>query len=144
MYVISAGQGKIITLEIEDFEMEPDKDFLLIRDGETANAPVLATLTGKNVAQKFISSTGNKLYFYTKTDQADSRKGFKIRYYEGCDAIITERNGTIYSPAFGSSNYPTNQECDIRVQDPMGGKISLKFTQMDIHTTDFVQASAEK
>ena len=33
LYVLSAGQGKIITLEIEDFEMEPEKDFLLIRDG---------------------------------------------------------------------------------------------------------------
>ena len=77
LYVISVGQGKIITLEIEDFEMEPEKDFVLIRDGEDANAPVLARLTGKNLKQNFISSTGNKLYFYTKTDQADSRKGYR-------------------------------------------------------------------
>ena len=139
MYVLSAGQGKIITLEIEDFEMEPEKDFLLIRDGEDANAPVLASLTGKNIKQNFISTTGNKLYFYTKTDQADSRKGYRIRYYEGCDAIITQRNGTVHSPAFGSSAYPTNQECVLRVQDPMGGKISLKFTDMDIHASDVVQ-----
>ena len=139
LYVLSAGQGKIITLEIEDFEMEPEKDFLLIRDGEDANAPVLASLTGKNVKQNFISTTGNKLYFYTKTDQADSRKGYRIRYYEGCDAIITQRNGTVHSPAFGSSAYPTNQECVLRVQDPMGGKISLKFTDMDIHPSDVVQ-----
>ena len=32
---------------------------------------------------KFVVSTGNKLYLYTKTDQADSRRGYRIRYYEG-------------------------------------------------------------
>ena len=119
--------------------MEPEKDFVLIRDGDTANARTLATLTGKNNQQSFISSTGNKLYIYTKTDQADSRRGFQIKYYEGCDATITKRNGTIYSPAFGSSNYPNNQDCVIRIRDPQGGKLSLMFTDMDLHPTDLVQ-----
>ena len=31
LHTITASNGKIITLEIEDFEMEPDKDFVLIR-----------------------------------------------------------------------------------------------------------------
>ena len=70
-------------LEVEDVEMEPEKDFVLIRDGDTANHPVLATLTGSHTKESFISSTGNKLYVYIRTDQADSRKGFRIRYYEG-------------------------------------------------------------
>ena len=82
-----------------------------------------------------------QLYIYTKTDQADSRKGFRIRYKEGCNAIITKRNGTIHSPAFGSSNYPTNQECIIRIKDPQQGRLSLKFSDMDIHPTDMVQVS---
>ena len=83
LYVLTASKGSIITLEVEDLEMEPDKDFVLIRDGETANHPVLATLTGSHTKESFISSTGNKLYVYIRTDQADSRKGFRIRYYEG-------------------------------------------------------------
>ena len=41
--------------------MEPEKDFVLIRDGENANAPILATLTGSEVKRSFISSTGNKV-----------------------------------------------------------------------------------
>ncbi|HIE82489.1 MAG TPA: hypothetical protein EYQ00_00970 [Dehalococcoidia bacterium] len=82
LHVIQAGQGKIITLEILDLDMEPDKDFVLIRDGPTANDPVLATLTGDK-SNQFITSTGNHLYIYTKTDQADSRRGYHIKYYEG-------------------------------------------------------------
>ena len=31
LHTISAPKGKIITLEIEDLEMEPEKDFVLIR-----------------------------------------------------------------------------------------------------------------
>ena len=63
--------------------MEPDKDFVLIRDGPSANDRVLAKLTGSFSKDNLIVSTGNKLYVYTKTDQADSRKGFRIKYYEG-------------------------------------------------------------
>ena len=139
LYVISTGKGKIITLEIEDLDMEPEKDFVLIRDGPTADDRVLATLTGNKPKRTFISSTGSQLYVYTKTDQADSRRGYRIRYYEGCNAIITKRNGTVHSPAFGSSAYPTNQECVMRIRDPEGGRLSLQFTEMEVHPTDIVQ-----
>ena len=84
LHQIVASQGQIITLEIEDLDMEPDKDFVLIRDGDSPNSKVLATLTGKTEANpQFVTSTGNKLYVYTKTDQADSRRGYRIKYYEG-------------------------------------------------------------
>ena len=46
LHTITAGKGKIITLEIEDFDMERVRDFLLIKDGDSADAPVLAKLTG--------------------------------------------------------------------------------------------------
>ena len=32
---MTASKGKIITLEVEDLDMEPEKDFVLIRDGPT-------------------------------------------------------------------------------------------------------------
>ena len=86
-YYISASlelfQGQIITLEIEDFDMEPKRDFVLIRDGEDATALELATLTGQQqLNPQFIRSTGNRLYVYTRTDQADSRRGYRYVYYE--------------------------------------------------------------
>lgn len=84
LHQIVASQGQIITLEIEDMDMEPEKDFVLVRDGDLPNSKVLATLTGKTESNpQFVTSTGNKLYIYTKTDQADSRRGYRIKYYEG-------------------------------------------------------------
>ena len=47
LHTITTAKGKIITLEIEDFDMEQDRDFLLIKDGDSADAPVLAKLTGE-------------------------------------------------------------------------------------------------
>ena len=61
LHVISAPPGQIITLEIEDFEMEPEKDFVLIRDGEEPDSPQLRTLTGKMEENpQFVVSTGNR------------------------------------------------------------------------------------
>ena len=48
LHRITAGKGKIITLEIEDFDMEQDRDFLLVKDGDTADSPILAKLTGNS------------------------------------------------------------------------------------------------
>ena len=59
--------------------------------------------------------------------------------FSGCNAIITKKNGTVHSPAFGSSDYPLNQECVIRIRDPEGGRLSMMFTDMDVHPTDLVQ-----
>ena len=61
LHVIKAPQGQIITLEVEDFDMEQDNDFVLIRDGEEPDSPELATLTGAmSDNPQFVMSTGNR------------------------------------------------------------------------------------
>ena len=61
LHVIRAPQGQIISLEIEDFDMEPEKDFVLIRDGERPDSPELVTLTGRMGDNKqVVVSTGNR------------------------------------------------------------------------------------
>ena len=61
LHVIKAPQGQIISLEIEDFDMEPQKDFVLIRDGASPTSPKLHTLTGKQSDNpQFVVSTGNR------------------------------------------------------------------------------------
>ena len=46
---------------------------------------------------------------YTRTDQADSRRGYRIKYFTGCSLVINRANGTIESPAYGVGRYPANQ-----------------------------------
>jgi hypothetical protein len=57
----------------------------------------------------------------------------------GCNAILNRHNGTLTSPAFGHSNYPHNQKCTYKIRHPDGGKLSMIFSFLDIHPTDYVQ-----
>ena len=142
LHTITAPKGKIITLEIEDLDMEPDRDYLLIKDGDSADSPTLAKLTGHSNHPRFVVSTGNKLYLYTKTDQADSRKGYRIKFYEGCSSIIDTYNGTLSSPAYGiGAEYPANQDCVYRIRHPEGGKLSLLFSELNLHPTDKIEVT---
>lgn len=95
-----------------------------------------------SVVPKFVVSTSNKMYLYTKSDQADSKKGFRIKYHEGCSAVINAYNGTVLSPAYNAAHadeYPANQECVYRIIHPEGGKLSLMFDDFDVHPSDKVE-----
>lgn len=140
LYIIEAQSGKIISLEVQDLDVNNERDYLLIRDGSSPMSKPIAKLTGAakdNV--KVIISTGNKLYIYFKSSLGDSRKGFSIRYTQGCKATINARNGTVSSPAYGLDVYPNNQECLFKIQNPTGGALSLRFDDFKVHSSDFVQ-----
>lgn len=140
LYIIEAQPGRIVTLEIDDFELGIDRDYVLIRDGSTPSSPILTRLTGSaEDNQRVVMSTSNNLYLYFKTSLGDSKRGFNIKYSQGCKATIIAANGTLTSPAFGLANYPSNQECIFKVKNPKRGPISLKFDDFSIHKSDVVQ-----
>lgn len=119
-----------------------NRDYILIRDGDSPMSRPIARLTGKSEDNPtVIMSTGSNLYLYLKTSLGDSRRGFSIRYTQGCKATIIARNGTVQSPSFGLNDYPNNQECLYRVKNPQGGPLSLKFISFNVHKTDFVQVT---
>jgi hypothetical protein len=46
---IEAPEGQLISLNIDEFETELERDFLVIYDGQSPSAPILAKFTGKEV-----------------------------------------------------------------------------------------------
>ena len=80
-----------------------------------------------------------RLYVYTRTNQADSRKGYRIKYFTGCNVIINRPNGTIESPAYGVGGYPGSQECTYRVLHPEGGRLSMRFNDVRLDPSDKIQ-----
>lgn len=140
VYVIEAQPGRIVSLEVEDLELGMNRDYIVIKDGNTPSSPVLARLTGPGEEnQKVVVSTTNHLYMYFRTSLGDSKKGFNMRYSQGCKATIIAANGTVTSPAYGLASYPNNQECLYRIKNPNGGPLSLKFDEFSIHPSDVVQ-----
>lgn len=59
--------------------------------------------------------------------------------FTGCRATVETANGTVSSPAFGLANYPSNQECLIRIHNPSNSALSLKFDFFAVHPSDSVQ-----
>jgi len=143
VYVIDSPPGKLITLKIEEFGMASPRDSLLIRDGNSPSAKILATLTGsKTENPSYITSTGSQAYLYLTTSGNGgslSNPGYQIKYYQGCEQIISAANGTISSPAFGLGLYPANQDCLYLIKRPGGGPLSLRFTDFDLDEADYVQ-----
>lgn len=117
-----------------------NRDYMLIRDGDSPMSRPVARLSGSiENNSRVIMSTGNQLYLYFKTSLGDSKRGFNIRYTQGCKATIIARNGTVQSPSYGLGNYPNNQECLYKVKNVDGRPLSLKFDDFNIHQTDVVQ-----
>ncbi|EZA50646.1 Sushi, von Willebrand factor type A, EGF and pentraxin domain-containing protein [Ooceraea biroi] len=141
LYTLQAQPGRILSLEIEDLDLEMNRDYILIRDGDSPMSRPIARLTGKSEdnPNKVIMSTGNNLYLYFKTSLGDSRRGFSIRFTQGCKATIIARNGTVQSPSYGLNDYPNNQECLYKIRNLDRGPLSLKFTDFNVHQTDYVQ-----
>jgi hypothetical protein len=69
---------------MEDLDLEPVHDYVLIRDGSGPSAAQLVKLTGaQDENPKFVMSTNNKVYVYIHTDLGGSKKGFRIKYFSG-------------------------------------------------------------
>ncbi|KAK9718535.1 CUB domain [Popillia japonica] len=140
LYIIQAQSGRIITLEIDDLDLDHSRDYILVRDGDSPKSQVIARLTGDlEQNQRIVMSTKSQLYLYFKTSLGDSKRGFRLRYSQGCRATIVAKNGTLTSPAYGLSNYPSNQECLYRIRNPGYGPLSLNFNNFEVDKSDFVQ-----
>lgn len=71
-----------VLLQVDTFDIDEDKDFLMIYDGFQPSAPILAKLTGK-IENQLIISTQNHLYLYFYSNYANSAKGFTLSYKKG-------------------------------------------------------------
>lgn len=141
VHIITAPQGKMITLEIVELDLKKDKDFVYLRDGPGSSYPLLAKLTGsiESVNNRFIVSTSNRVYFYFQSQIGNSGRGFAIRFRHGCEIEYQSDSGNITSPAFGVADYPTNQHCTYRLGRQGTGSMSIHFDNFDVVSDDVVQ-----
>ncbi|CAL4126276.1 unnamed protein product [Meganyctiphanes norvegica] len=69
-----------IIISIAHFDMQVGRDYLLIRDGASSDAPLLANLSGHDVGEPNIHSSGQHLHFYFHTDGSNTYEGFTIEW----------------------------------------------------------------
>ncbi|KAK0398751.1 hypothetical protein QR680_002734 [Steinernema hermaphroditum] len=136
---IEATEGELVSLSVDHLDLPDDHDFLVIYDGPTPAARVLARLSGTyNTPQLIISSQSN-VYIYFYTNQEKSGKGFSIGYKRGCNNVISQLSGTILSPGHTRTPYPTSQTCQYTIELPDSKTeqpISLAVNHFDVQGHD--------
>uniref|UniRef100_A0A9J2P4X9 Sushi, von Willebrand factor type A, EGF and pentraxin domain-containing protein 1 n=1 Tax=Ascaris lumbricoides TaxID=6252 RepID=A0A9J2P4X9_ASCLU len=118
VWKVDAPRGQLISLNVEDLDLEAPHDFLLIYDGASPSAPVLARLSGSISQPQLIISSQSHLYIYFYSNFAQNGRGFSISYKRGCSNTIRLNDGVIISPGFNRVPYPNSQRCVYTVELP--------------------------
>jgi len=66
-------------LAFNDFDVEPQFDFLAVKDGGTAESPVLGTFSGSQIPSS-LTSSGHVARLEFQTDHSMEKRGFNITF----------------------------------------------------------------
>ncbi|XP_032016053.1 CUB and sushi domain-containing protein 2 isoform X5 [Hylobates moloch] len=79
VWLILARPESRIHLAFNDIDVEPQFDFLVIKDGATAEAPILGTFSGNQLPSS-ITSSGHVARLEFQTDHSTGKRGFNITF----------------------------------------------------------------
>ncbi|XP_053254903.1 CUB and sushi domain-containing protein 2 isoform X3 [Podarcis raffonei] len=79
VWLIIAKPESRIHLAFNDFDVEPQFDFLAIKDGGTAESPVLGTFSGSQLPSS-LTSSGHVARLEFQTDHSTEKRGFNITF----------------------------------------------------------------
>uniref|UniRef100_A0A803YRR2 CUB and Sushi multiple domains 2 n=1 Tax=Meleagris gallopavo TaxID=9103 RepID=A0A803YRR2_MELGA len=79
VWLIIAKPESRIHLAFNDFDVEPQFDFLAVKDGGTAESPVLGTFSGSQIPSS-LTSSGHVARLEFQTDHSMEKRGFNITF----------------------------------------------------------------
>ncbi|XP_077993791.1 cubilin-like [Glandiceps talaboti] len=133
-----------VTLTFTHLEIEPygecQADYILILDGNDADAPEIARLCGTTIPAA-ITSTGNALFVNFIADFSVQGTGFFARYTTStsvCGADYAGVSGAFNSPMY-PNNYPIETECVWTISPSPGNRVLLAFSLFDIEPAALCQ-----
>ncbi|KAM9307657.1 cubilin [Gastrophryne carolinensis] len=135
-WLIRVSSGHRVLLSFTDFDVEPDSlcsaDSVMVYDGESGDAAVLAVLCGEQLPSNITSSL-ETMFVRLRSDRSKQHKGFSARFNEVCGgSIVTDAiGGTISSPLY-PGKYPNDQNCTwiIQALEPFN-HVTISFTDFD-------------
>ncbi|KAM9333329.1 LOW QUALITY PROTEIN: cubilin [Pholidichthys leucotaenia] len=138
-WAVNVDPGLIITFAFGTLSLEhhPDCsfDFLEIRDGLLPEDPVLGKYC-TTASPPPLQTTGPAAWVHFHSDYSVSDRGFLITYTTspsdpGCGGTFNASEGIITSPNW-PNNYAQNRKCVYLITIPVGEKVALNFTHMDL------------
>lgn len=86
VWLIIAKPESRIHLAFNDFDVEPQFDFLAVKDGGTAESPVLGTFSGSQIPSS-LTSSGHVARLEFQTDHSMEKRGFNITFTSKCPIL---------------------------------------------------------
>ncbi|XP_076452127.1 uncharacterized protein LOC143287751 [Babylonia areolata] len=123
----SALERSVITLQRVDMDLAPG-DYVHVRDGSDASAPLLAEYIG-TAGPLYVLSTGPALYILMKTARNTDvhNRGFAFNYLSGCRMVLSENTGEIFSPGYGVARYANSVSCLYLIHTDPPLRTTLRF-----------------
>lgn len=145
-YVIQPENGKSVTLNVVDLDLEEGHDFLKIYDGNPNNGGTLvASYTGNTFnPQTSHYMTTPAAYLVFTSDAAGTAGGWKVsfatRRYVTCTSTTTYRDATgTFTDGSGDETYAADASCSWNITPTNATYVMLHFNSIDISSEDYVQ-----
>ncbi|XP_060063967.1 sushi, von Willebrand factor type A, EGF and pentraxin domain-containing protein 1-like [Ylistrum balloti] len=134
-WIISPQHARnVIKLQVLDLDLD-EGDYVIVRHNNVYGE-VLAVFSSIGGPSTVISV--NALHITMKVKTSYSRqyhRGFRFSYTEGCDVILNEDMGMVFSPGYGVLNYPAYQNCSWTLVASQGRRPTLLFDE-EFHLED--------
>ncbi|XP_033757437.1 uncharacterized protein LOC117339836 [Pecten maximus] len=144
-WIISPTHARhVVTLQVVDLELD-EGDYIVVRH-DNIDGDVMAVYN--YTVRSGIVISVNSLHVMMKVKASYSRhihRGFRFSYIEGCDIILHDDNGVVFSPGYGVVSYPAYQNCSWTITAAQDRQLTLLFDK-DFHLEDghdFLQVEKE-
>ncbi|ESO89533.1 hypothetical protein LOTGIDRAFT_234340 [Lottia gigantea] len=129
-WLIKATGSNIITIEITDLDISSNGK-VTIFDGDSPGSPVLKVLT-HGIQDSVILSTSSAVHILYESGTSDPvfRKGFQLKYKEGCNFVLAAAQGEISSPGYSRGKYPNILDCTWLISSQSGTPLTLQFNSI--------------
>ncbi|GCB65123.1 hypothetical protein scyTo_0013419 [Scyliorhinus torazame] len=125
VWLIIAKPESRIHLAFNDFDVEPQFDFVSVKDGLNPESPVLGTFSGNKIPSPLTSSDHvSRLEFLT--DHSTAARGFNITFTTPCGGHLTAPTGMILSPGWPGF-YKDSLNCVWVIEAQPGYPIKITF-----------------
>ncbi|XP_013879229.1 cubilin [Austrofundulus limnaeus] len=122
--------NSIVELNILALDMEGFPpcyfDSITVRDGPSSQAPVLASVCGREPPSS-LHSSGDSMFIHFSSDSSISGQGFNASYSKGCGGLLHVDRGVVSSPHY-PQNYMSGLDCIWHVMVTPGFRVSVTFS----------------
>ncbi|XP_068129989.1 procollagen C-endopeptidase enhancer 1 [Hyperolius riggenbachi] len=149
VWKITVPNDHIVILSFRVLDMEADTscryDYLNIYNGHNENAQRLARVCG-TFRPGAIMSSGPEMMLEMVTDEETGGRGFLAWYSAGaakntenlfCGGKLEKEQGTISSPNWPKTNYPSGISCSWHIVAPKHQVVELTFGKFDVEADSY-------